>query len=165
MALLEAEGPELPPGTRPGESAVLREGVAAVLLTAGPLVLTVASLLFGSKQAGLAGAGEAVREQGVGVRDCEGVVAADLGVGVAALEAVFARFTASRRRREAEEPGQRCARRERWLAPNGGRVSLEVADCTGAVIGRSTGTKVGEVLGLEGLGHLEDGSGQTGLLG
>lgn len=44
-------------------------------------------------------------------------------------------------------------------------MSLEVADRTGAVIGRSTGTKVGEVLGLEGLGHLEDGSGQTGLLG
>lgn len=101
----------LPPETRPGESAVLREGVAVALLSAGPLVLTVASLLFGREQAGLAGAGEAVREQGVGVRDCEGVIAADLGVGV--LEAVFARFTASRWRREAEEPGQRCARRER----------------------------------------------------
>lgn len=104
----------LPPGTRPGETAVLRDGVAAALLGASTLVLAVASLLFGWEQTGFASAGEAVRELGVGVRDCEGVVATDLGVGVtAALEAVLARLAASRRRREAGEPGQRCARRER----------------------------------------------------
>lgn len=104
----------LPPGTRPGETAVFRDGGAAALLGADAFVLAVASLLFGWEQTGFPSAGEAVRELGVGVRDCEGVVPADLGVGVTApREAVLARLAASRRRRVAGEPGQRCARRER----------------------------------------------------
>lgn len=154
----------LPPGTRPGTAAVLRGGAAAALVGAGPLALAVTSLLFCRGQLGFAGTGEAVRELGVGVR-VWGVVIAALGVGVAAaLVVVRTRLAASRRRREAGEPGRRCARRERWLAPVGGRASLEAAR-TGAVTGRGTGAAVGEVQGLEGLGYLEDGSGQTGLLG
>lgn len=137
----------------------------AALLGAGPLALAGTSLLLVREQAGLGSAGEAVRELGVGVRDW-GAVAAALGVGVtAALAAVRTRLAASRRRREAGEPGRRCARRERWLAPDGGRASLGVGARTGAVTGRGTEAAVGEVQGLEGLGHLEDGSGQTGLLG
>lgn len=156
----------LPPGTRPGTTAGPREGTAATLFGAGPLVLAVASLPFGKEQAGLVSAGEAVRELGVGVRVCGAVVTAALGVGVtAALVAVLARLAASRRRREAGEPGRRCARRERWLAPVGGRPSLGAGTRAGAVTGRGTEEEVGEVQGLEGLGHLEDGSGQTGLLG
>lgn len=157
----------LPPGTRPGATAVPREGAAAAaLFGAGPLVLAVTSLPLDEGQAGLGSAGEAVRELGVGVRVCGAVAAAALGAGVAAaLVAVLARLAASRRRREAGEPGRRCARRERWLAPVGGRPSLGAGARTGAVTGRGTEEEVGEVTGLEGLGHLEDGSGQTGLLG
>lgn len=150
----------LPPRTRLGTSVPCR-GIVAALVGAGPLA--VASLAFGREQGGFASAGEAVRELGVGVR-VWGVVA--LGVGVtAARVAVLARLAASRRRREAGEPGRRCARRERWLAPNGGRASLGVGARTGAATGRGTEVTVGEVQGLEGLGHLEDGSGQTGLRG
>lgn len=149
----------LAPGTRPGATAVPCVGVAAA-----PLDLAAASLPFGRELAGFASAGEAVRELGVGVGGC-GVTAA-LGVCVtAALVAVLARLVASRRRREAGEPGRRCARRERWLAPVGGRASLEVGARTGAGTGRGTGAAEGEAQGLEGLGYLEEGSGQTGLLG
>lgn len=154
----------LPPGTRPG-TVVPRGGAGAALVGAGPLALAVASLLLGREQAGFGSAGEAVRELGLGVRTC-GVGVAALGVGMAAGRvAVRTRLAASRRRREAGEPGRRCARRERWLAPVGGRESLEVGARTGAVTGRGTEAAVGELQGLEGLGHLEDGSGQTGLLG
>lgn len=89
-------------------------------------------------------------------------VALVVGVAVARV-AVRARLAASKRRREAGEPGRRCARRERWAAPEGGRVSLAVVGRPGAVTERGTGVVVGE--GLEGLGHLEEGSGQMGLLG
>lgn len=159
MALLAGEGPALPPGTRPGTAALPREGAAAgALLGAGPLALAVTSLLFGRELVGFGSTGEAVRELGVGVRVW--------GVGVAAaLAAVRTRLAASRRRREAGEPGRRCARRERWPAPVGGRASLGVGARTGAVTGRGTEAAMGVVQGLEGLGHLEDGSGQTGLLG
>ncbi len=155
----------LPPGTRPGTAAVPRGGAAAALAGAGPLALAVSSLLFGREQAGFGSTGEAVRELGVRVR-VWGVVAAALGVGVAAgLVAVRTLLAASRRRREAGEPGRRCARRERWLAPDGGRASLGAGARAGAVTGRGTEAAVGVEQGLEGLGHLEDGSGQTGLLG
>lgn len=122
-----------------------------VLFGTGTLLLAAVSLPF--VLVGFTGAGETVREEGVGVRDCEAVVAAVLGV--------LTRLIASRRSREAGEPGRRWARRERWLAPEGGRASLEAGrgNCVGA------GAVVGELQGLEGLGHLEDGSGQTGLLG
>lgn len=96
-------------------------------------------------------AGEAACELGVGVRVC----GADIGTLIGApagLGAILALLAASRRWREAGEP----ERRERWLAPDGGRVSLETG------IGRGTKEEVGEV---EGLGNLEDGSGHTGLLG
>lgn len=167
MALLAGDGPVLPPGTRPGTAAVPREGAAATLVGAGPLALAVTSLLFGREEVGFGSTGEAVRELGVGVGvRVWGVVATTLGVGVtAALVAVRTRLAASRRRREAGEPGRRCARRERWLAPDGGRASLGAGARTGAVTGRGTEVAVGEEQGLEGLGHLEDGSGQTGLLG
>lgn len=149
----------MPPRTRPGTAAVPRGGAAvAALVGAGPLALAVTSLLFGKEQVVFGSAGEAVRELGVGVRVW--------GVGVtAALVAVRTRLAASRRRREAGEPGRRCARRERWLAPDGGRASLGVGTRTGAVTGRGTEAATGEVQGLEGLGHLVEGSGQTGLLG
>lgn len=140
----------LPHGSSPGAVAVPREGVAA-LVGAGPLALAVASLPLSGGQAGFGSTGEAVLEveEGVGVPDC--------GVEVAAARgAVRACLAASRRRREAGEPGRRCARRERWLAPVGGRPA--------AVTGRGT-VAAGEVQGLEGLAHLEEGSGQTGLLG
>lgn len=148
----------LPPGTRPGTAAVPRGGAAAALVGAGPLALAVTSLLFGRELLGFGRTGEAVRELGVGVLDW--------GVAVtAAFVAVRTRLAASRRRREAGEPGRRCARRERWLAPVGGRASLGLVDLTDAVTVRGTEAVVGVVQGLEGLGHLEDGSGQTGLLG
>lgn len=152
----------LPPRTRPGTAVVQRGGAAAALLGAGPLALAVTSLLFGREHVGFGCAGEAVRELGVGVR-VWGVIV----VVAAALVAVRTRLAASRRRREAGEPGRRCARRERWLAPDGGRASFGVGARTGAgaVMGRGTEAAMGEVQGLEGLGHLEDGSGQTGLLG
>lgn len=155
----------LPPRTRPGTAAVLRGGAAAALVRAGPLALAVTSLLFGREQVGFGSTGEAVCELGVGVR-VWGVVVAALCIGVtAAFAAVRTRLAASRRRREAGEPGRRCARRERWLAPVGGRASLGTGARPGAVTGRGTEAVVGEVQGLDGLGHLEDGSGQTGLLG
>lgn len=161
----------LPPGTRPGTATVPRGGTAveAALVGGGPLALAVTSLLFCWEQAGFGSTGEAVREVGVetevGVRVC-GVAVTAFGVGVtAAFAAVRTRLAASRRRREAGEPGRRCARRERWPAPVGGRASLGVGARAGAVMGRGTEAAVGEVQGLEGLGHLEDGSGQTGLLG
>lgn len=69
------------------------------------------------------------------------------------LVTILALLAVSRRRREAGEAGRLWARRERWVAPDGGRTSL------------GADTVVGEVQGLEGLGHLEEGSGQTGLLG
>lgn len=151
------EGPVLPPGTRPGTAAVPRGGAEAALVGAGPLALAVTSLLFGRELLGFGRTGEAVRELGVGVLDW--------GVAVtAAFVAVRTRLAASRRSREAGEPGRRCARRERWLEPVGGRASLGLVDLTNAVIERGTEAVVG-VEGLEGLGHLEDGSGQTGLLG
>lgn len=146
----------LPPGTRPGTAAVPRGGAEAALVGAGPLALAVTSLLFGRELLGFGRTGEAVRELGVGVLDCGFAV-------TAAFVAVRTRLAASRRRREAGEPGRRCARRERWLAPVGGRASLGLVDLTDA--GRGTEAVVGVVQGLEGLGHLEDGSGQTGLLG
>lgn len=165
LALLEGEGPVWPPRTCPGTAAVPRGGAATALVGAGPLALAVTSLLFGREQVGFGSTGEAVLELGAGV--CVwGVVCAVLGVGVtAAFAAVRTRLAASRRRREAGEPGRRCARRERWLVPDGGRASLGFRARTGAVTGRGTEAAVGEVQGLEGLGHLEDGSGQTGLLG
>lgn len=164
FALPAAEGPVLPPGTRPG-TAVPRGGAGAALVGAVPLALAVTSLLLGRGQAGFGSAGEAVRELRLGVRVC-GVGVADLGVGVAAARVtVCTRLAVSKRRREAGEPGRRCARRERWLAPVGGRASLGVGARTGAVTGRGTEATVGELQGLEGLGHLEEGSGQTGLLG
>lgn len=127
---------------------------ALVLLGVGSRVLAVPSAPLGGAQAGLGGAGEAVRELGVGVLDW----------GAAApLVAVLARLTASRRRREAGEPERRCARRERWLAPVGGRASLE--EGPGVVRERGACVAEGGPQGLEGLGHLEDGSGQTGLRG
>lgn len=133
----------------------------AVLVGMGAL----ASFPFVRELVAFGSSGEAVRELGVGVRGC-GVVTAALGVGVGvARVAVRARLAASRRRREAGEPGRRCAKRERWLAPEGGRASLAAAGRPGAVTGRGTEAAVGEVQGLEGLGHLEEGSGQTGLLG
>lgn len=149
----------LPPGTRPGTTAVPRGGAAAALFGAGPLVLAVTSLPLDEGQAGLVSPGEAVRGLGVGVRVCGAA-----GVA-AALVAVRARLAASRRRREAGEPGRRWARRDRWPAPVGGRPSLGAGARTGAATERGTEEEVGEVQGLEGLGHLEDGSGQTGLLG
>lgn len=152
----------LPPGTRPGTSVPLA-GTVAALVGAGPLALAVTSLALGREQGGFGSAGEAVRELGVGVR-VWGVVAFGDGV-TAARVAVRARLAASRRRREAGEPGRRCARRERWLAPDGGRASLGAGVCARAETGRGTEVAVGEVQGLEGLAHLEDGSGQTGLLG
>lgn len=166
LALLVGEGHALAPGTRPGTAAVvLRGGAAVALVGAGPLALAVTSLLLGRELAGFGSTGEAVRELGVGVR-VWGIAVAALGIDVtAALAAVRTRLAASRRRREAGEPGRRCARRERWLAPDGGRASLGVGARTGAVTGRGTEAAVGEEQGLEGLGHLEDGSGQTGLLG
>lgn len=151
----------MPPGTRPGAAVVPRWGAAA-LDGGGPLALAVASLPFGREQADFGSTGEAVRELGVGVRDC-GVAALGVGVTVARV-AVRTRLAASSRRREAGEPGRRCASRERWLAPVGGRASLGAGARPGAVTGRGT-VAVGEVHGLDGLGHLEDGSGQTGLLG
>lgn len=153
MVLFAGELPRSPHGTSPGAAAVPREGVAA-LVGAGPLALAVASLPFSGGQADFGGAGEAVLEveEGVGVLDCSVEVAAARG-------AVRARLAASRRRREAGEPGRRCARRERWLAPVGGRPSLGPGPRAGAATGRGT------VAAGEGLAHLEEGSGQTGLLG
>lgn len=150
----------LPPGSCPGMP-------ERTLLGAGTLVLAVVSLPFGREQAGFARAGEAVRELRVGVRDCGAAAAVvTLVVAVTApFAAVLARLVASRRRREAGEAGRRCARRERWLAPSGGRASLEAGAGSGAVAGRVMQAAMGDVQGLEGLGHLEDGSGQTGLLG
>lgn len=126
------------------------------------MALAVGSLPFGKGQVGFVSAGEAERGPAAGVRDCR--VA---GGGVTtALEAVLARLAASRRRREAGEPGRRWARRERWPTPGGGRASLGAATRAGVAVGRGRAeADVGEVQGLEGLGHLEDGSGQTGLLG
>lgn len=160
-------GPVLPPGTRPGTVGPLGVGAVA-LVGAGPLAVAVVSLKVGREVVVVVGfgrAGEAVRELGLGVRAFgDGVTA--LGVGApAARAAVRTRLAASRRRREAGEPGRRCARRERWLAPVGGRASLEAGALACAVAGRGTGAVVGEEQGLEGLGHLEDGSGQTGLRG
>lgn len=155
----------MPPRTCPGTAAAPRGGAAATLVRVGPLAFVVSSLLFGREQAGFGSAGEAVRELWVQVR-VGGFDGAVLGVGVAAaFVAARTRLAASRRRREAGEPGRRCARRERWLAPVGGRASLEVRAPKVAVMGRGTEATVGEVQGLEGLGHLEEGSGQTGLLG
>lgn len=165
LALLVGEAPVLPPGTRPGTAAVPRGGAAAALGGAGPLALAVTSLLFGKEQAGLGSTGEAVRELAVGFRLWGAAVATRGVVVTAVFETVRALRAASRRRREAGEPGRRCARRERWLAPVGGRPSFAAGALAGAVMGRGTEEAVGEVQGLEGLGHLEDGSGQTGLLG
>lgn len=162
LVWLDAQGPVLPPGTRPG-TVVPRGGAATVLAGMGTLAL--ASFPFVRGLVAFGSSGEVVRELGVGVRGC-GVVAAALGVGVAAARvAVRARLAASRRRREAGEPGRRCARRERWLAPEGGRASLAAAGRPGAAMGRGTEAAMGEAQGLEGLGHLEEGSGQMGLLG
>lgn len=68
LALLEEEGPVLPPRTCPGTGAAARVGAAGALAGAGPLALGVTSLLFGREQAGFGNTGEAVREMGVGVR-------------------------------------------------------------------------------------------------
>lgn len=62
----------------------------------------------------------------------------------------------SKRKREAGDPGRLCAKRDRWLEPLGGLA-------TALPFGK--GMPVGEVRGLDGLGHLEDGSGHTGLRG
>lgn len=133
--------PVLAPGTTLGAFPLL--GICSRVL-AGPTVP------LGGAEAGFGGVGEAVLELGVGVLDWG---------AAAALVAVLARLTASKRRREAGEPERRCARRERWFAPVGGRASLE----GGAGVASERGTGVAQ--GLEGLGHLEDGSGQTGLRG
>lgn len=151
----------LPAGTRPG-TAVPRGGTLAALVGASPFTLAVTSLALGREQGGLGRAGEAVRELGVGVRDWGVVV---LGVVAAVRVAVRARLAASRRRREAGELGRRCARRERWVAPDGGRASMGVGTRAATAMERGTEFPVGEQQGLEGLGHLEDGSGQTGLRG
>lgn len=123
------------------------------MLSGGPLAAATASFLLGS-------AGEAVLEVGVGALVWGAEAALSAGVA-AALAAARTRRAASRRRRDAGEPGRRWARRERWEALAGVRPSL------GAVTGRGVraGLGVGMLVGLEGLGHLEDGSGQTGLRG
>lgn len=166
LALLVAEGPVLPTGTRPG-AAALRGGTAAALVRTGTLALAVASLTFGCEVAGFGGAGQIVRVLGFGVRACWFVVTVFVAGVTAARVAVRARLDASRRRREAGEPGRRCARRERWLALDGGRASFGVGARAGTVAGRGmeVEVEVGVVQGLDGLGHLRDGSGQTGLLG
>lgn len=162
LALLAGDGMTVPPGTRPGASVAPLEREGVSLLGAGPLALAVGSLPFGREEVGLVIAGEADLEPGAGLRDCGDAV----GVTTAALEAVLARLAASRRRREAGEPGRRCARRERWPTPGGGLASLRAGARAGVVVGPgSAEAVVGEVQGLDGLGHLEDGSGQTGLLG
>lgn len=134
-----------------------RGGKVAALALAGT------SLAFDRELGGLDRAGEAILDRGVGVRDW-GAAAPAVGAAAARVT-VRARLVASRRRREAGEPGRRWARRERWVAPGGGRASLEADACPGAATGRGSEVAVGEVQGLEGLGHLEDGSGQTGLRG
>lgn len=142
-------------GTRPGN--------AAVVVAAPSLDLAVPSFPFAEIGTGFESPGEAVRELGVAARD-EGAV--DVGVSAAALDAVLARRAASRRRREAGDPGRRWARRERWLTLVGGFASLGVRGVAGIGRGRAEAVDVGDVQGLdEGLGHLEDGSGQTGLRG
>lgn len=124
------------------------------MLGGGPLAAFAASFLLGS-------AGEAVREVGVGALVWGAEAALSAGVA-AALAAALTRRAASRRRRDAGEPGRRWARRERCVAPvAGGRPSLGTV--TGR--GRRVWLGVGVLVGLEGLGHLEDGSGQTGLRG
>lgn len=161
MALLTGDGLALPPRTRPGVTVAPRGSEGVSLTGVGPLALAVGSLPFGWGQIGFVSAGEA--ERGPGARDC-GVAGG--GVAAAALEAVLALLAASRRRRDAGEPGRRCARRGRWLTPGGSRASLGVGTLAGVVTGWGKAeVDVGEVQGLEGLGHLEDGSGQTGLLG
>lgn len=103
LALLAGDGEAAPPGTRPGVTVAPLERESVSLAGAGPLALAVGSLPFGREEVGLVIAGEADREQGAGFRDC-----GDAVVGVtAALEAVLARLAASRRRREAGEPGRR----------------------------------------------------------
>lgn len=156
-----SDGPVSSPGTCLGTAAVLPGGAVAPLVGACAFALAVTSLLLGGLQVVFGTAGEAARELGVGVRVC----GADRGtlIGVAAgLGTILTLLAASRRRREAGEPGRRCVRQERWLAPDGGRLSLETGTRDGAVTGRGANEEVGEV---EGLGNLEDGSGQTGLLG
>lgn len=103
----------LAPGTRPETAAGPHGGLAgAALAWAGPLALVVPSLLLGTEQAGLCSAGEAVRGLGVGVRDGGAIVPA-LGTGVVVAFAAVRTRLASRRRREAGDPGRRWARRER----------------------------------------------------
>lgn len=151
---MEGEGTARPPGTCPGTGAALRGAGTDALALLG------ASLLFEAAQVG-----GAVRELGVGVRLC-GADETVLGSGdVATFGVARARLAVSSRRREAGEPGRRCARRGRWLAPVGGRPSLALWGSVGAVTGRGRAEAVREVQGPDGLGHFEDGSGQTGLLG
>lgn len=111
-------------------------------------------------------AGEVVRElvvEGVRLWGAGGTV---LGSGdVPTFGVARARRAVSSRRREAGEPGRRCARRARWLAPVGGRASLAGWDSVAAATGRGRAEAVGEAQGPDGLGHFEDGSGQTGLRG
>lgn len=150
-------------GTRSG-APVLRGGTTTALGTAlagaCPLPLAVASLLLGTEEVDLGRAGELVQELGVCDLACWTVDAA-LGVAVTAVRgAGRARLAASRRRRETGEPGCLCDRRERWLTLDRGWVSFWAGIRAGAVTGRGTG-----VVGVEGLGHLKDGSGHTGLLG
>lgn len=152
--LVVGEGTARPPGTCPGTGAAVRGAGADALALVGT------SLLFGAAQAG-----GAVRELGVGVR-LWGAGGPVLGSGdVATFGGARARLAVSSRRREAGEPGRRCARRERWPAPVGGRASLAVWGGAGAAVGGGKAGAVGEVQGPDGLGHLEEGSGQTGLLG
>lgn len=148
------EGTARPPGTCPGTGAALRvEGLtkaeaAALVGTALPL--------DGAQP------GEVVRELGVeGVR-LWGAGGTVFGSGdVPTFGVARARRAVSSRRREAGEPGRRCARPARWLAPVGGRASLVGWDSVAAATGRGRA----EAEGPDGLGHFEDGSGQTGLRG
>lgn len=151
----------LSPGTCLGTAAMLRGGAAAALVGTCAFALAVTSLLLRGMQVVFGTAGEAARELGVGLRVCGADIGTLIGVS-AGLGTTLTLLAASRRRREAGEPGRRCVWQERWLAPDGGRASLEMGTRAGAVTGRGTNEEVGEV---EGLGNLEDGSGQTGLLG
>lgn len=161
LALLVSDGPVSSPGTCLGTAAVPRGGAAAALAGVCAFALAVTSLLFKGVLVVFGTAGEAGREMGVGVLVCGADIGTLIGVP-AGLGTILTLLAPSRRRREAGEPGRRCVKQERWLAPDGGRASLEMGTRVGAVTGRGAYVEVGEV---EGLGNLEDGSGQTGLLG
>lgn len=112
MVAVVGEGTARPPRTCLGTGAALRGAGAEAVALVG-----TALLLDGVQ------AGEVVCELGVeGVR-LWGAGGTVLG-NVPTFGVARARLVISSRRREAGEPGRRCARRAHWLAPVGGRVFL-----------------------------------------